>query len=113
MNGAGSDMMRTLPGTVQSWSCRRRLSHAFSHHRQREFQEVVDIDYAEDEADRRTTSGLVVEQPRPREVKRSPLSFERASAICQDIADPIRVGPIGQGDDVTIASPEDVDGVRY
>ena len=77
-----------------------------------ELKEVVDIYQAEDEADRRGhgVTALVVEEPRPREVKRSPPRFDRASAICQDIADPIRVGTIGQGDDVAITSPEDVDG---
>ena len=78
---------------------------------QGKFQEVADIDYAEDEADRRGhgVTALVVEEPRPREVKRLPPRFECASAMCWDIADPIRVGTIGQGDDVAITSPEDVD----
>ena len=78
---------------------------------QGKFQEVADIDYAEDEANRRGhgVTTLVVEEPRPREVKRSPLSFERASALCQDITDPIRVEPIGQGDGEAIPASEDVD----
>ena len=77
-----------------------------------ELKEVVDIHQAEDEADRRGhgAPALVVVEMGTREAKRSSLRFERASAMYQDIADPICVGTIGQGDDVAIASPEDIDG---
>src|SRR5687767_11430776 len=63
-----------------------------------ELQKVADIDQTEDEADRprHSAPALVMEEPGRREATRSPSRFERASAICQDIADPIRVGPIGQ-----------------
>jgi hypothetical protein len=76
-----------------------------------ELKEVVDIHQAEDEADRRGhgTPALVVVEMGTGEAKRSPSRFERASVLCQDIADPIRVGSIGQGDGVAIASSEDVD----
>jgi hypothetical protein len=79
---------------------------------QGELQEIVNTDYAEDEADRSrhgVTGLVVVKEPRPPEVKRSPPRFEPASAICQDIADPIRVGSIGQGDGEAITSSKDVD----
>ncbi len=77
-----------------------------------ELQEVTDIDQTEDEADRcgHDPTALVMDEPGRREATRSPPRFERASTICQHVADPIRVGPIGQGNDVAIASPEDVDG---
>ena len=78
---------------------------------QGEFEKIADIDYAEDEANRRGygAPALVLVEPGMREAKCSPPRFEQASALSHNITDPIRVGSIGQGDDEAIASPEDVD----
>jgi hypothetical protein len=75
-------------------------------------QEVADIHQAEDEANWRghCVSALIVKELRTREVKCSPSRFERTSALCQDVTDPIRVESIGQGDGEAIPSPKDVDG---
>jgi len=76
-----------------------------------QLEKIADIYQAEDEANRRGhgAPALVVVEPGMREAQCSPPRFEHASALSQDIPDPIRVGSIGQGDDEAIASPEDVD----
>src|SRR5215217_8249720 len=80
-------------------------------HQYDELEEVADIHHAENEANRRGhgAPALVVVEPRPREAKCSSPRFEGASALCQDVTDPIRVGSIGQGNDEAIISPEEVD----
>ena len=76
-----------------------------------ELQEIADIHNAEDEANWRRyyLPALIVKELGMREAKCSPSRFERASALCQDVTDPIRVDPIHHGDGEAIPASEDVD----
>jgi hypothetical protein len=75
-----------------------------------ELKEVGDVSQTVDQADEcgHGTTTLVVKEMGPRKPHRAPARFQLAPASCQDVADPIRVGSVHEGDDVAVGAREDV-----